>query len=44
MIGVLAPRIEAGELQVFCPDAVDIGELVQQGRSSAGAGDAASAV
>lgn len=23
MIGALAPRIEAGELQVFCPDAVD---------------------
>src|SRR6266851_6320140 len=23
MIGVLAPRIDAGELQVFCPDAVD---------------------
>ena len=23
MIGVLAPKIERGELQVFCPDAVD---------------------
>ena len=23
MISVLAPRIDAGELQVFCPDAVD---------------------
>jgi esterase/lipase superfamily enzyme len=23
MIGVLAPKIESGELQVFCPDAVD---------------------
>ena len=23
MIGVLAPKIDAGELQVFCPDAVD---------------------
>ena len=23
MIGVLAPKIEAGELQVFCPDGVD---------------------
>src|SRR5579862_3778916 len=24
MIGVLAPKIERGELQVFCPDAVDL--------------------
>ena len=23
MIGVLAPKIDAGEVQVFCPDAVD---------------------
>ena len=23
MIGTLAPKIERGELQVFCPDAVD---------------------
>src|SRR5438270_10511635 len=24
MIGVLAPKLERGELQVFCPDAVDL--------------------
>ena len=44
MINVLAPRIDAGELQVFCPDAVDSRELVQQERSSPGTGGAAPAI
>ena len=44
MISVLAPKIERGDLQVFCPDGVDTGELVQQGRASQGAGATAFAV
>ena len=31
MIGVLAPKIERGELQVFCPDAVDTESWYNQG-------------
>lgn len=31
MIGVLAPKIERGELQVFCPDAVDLESWYNKG-------------
>jgi esterase/lipase superfamily enzyme len=41
MIGVLAPKIDRGELQVFCPDAVD---TVQQGNAPAATRVAASAI
>ena len=44
MIGALAPKIDAGEVQVFCPDCGGQRELVQQGRSSPGAGAASFAV
>ena len=44
MIGVLAQKIERGELQVFCTGRGGYGELVQQERASEGARAAAFAV
>jgi len=44
MIGVLGRKIERGELQVFCPDAVDTESWYNRGVHPQGAGNAAPAV
>src|ERR1035437_10959850 len=38
MVGALAPKIESGELQVFCPDAVDSESWYNKGVHPRGGG------